>query len=162
MVKENRFREDLYFRLNVVTVILPPLRERLEDLPLLARHFLTRYSVKYNRSIPALTPEDETRLFEYHWPGNIRELQNVIERAMILYNGEDPLIDLPTEGGFNARQFFGDLPSMDEMQRRYIRYAIAKTGGKIGGPAGAAEMLGMKRTTLQKRMKKLNLIVNRQ
>jgi DNA-binding NtrC family response regulator len=156
-VSAGRFREDLYFRLNVVSITLPPLRERLEDLPLLARHFLTHYSVKYNRPVPELTPEDESKLFEYHWPGNIRELQNVIERAMILSTDGDFFFDLPVEKGFSARQFYRDHPSMDELQRRYIRYAIAKTGGKIGGPNGAAEMLGMKRTTLQKRMKKLNI-----
>jgi transcriptional regulator with GAF, ATPase, and Fis domain len=156
-VSAGRFREDLYFRLNVVPLTLPPLRERLEDLPLLARHFLARYSVKYNRPAPELTPEDEAKLFGYHWPGNIRELQNVTERAMILSSDGDLFIDLPAEKGVNTRQFYTDCPTMDEMQRRYIRYAITKTGGKIGGPGGAAEMLGMKRTTLQKRMKKLNL-----
>jgi transcriptional regulator with GAF, ATPase, and Fis domain len=156
-VSAGHFREDLYFRLNVVPITLPPLRERLEDLPLLARHFLGRYSAKYNRPAPELSPEDEKRLFEYHWPGNIRELQNVMERAMILSTDGDLFIDLPAEKGTNTRQFYSDLPTMDEMQRRYIRYAIAKTGGKIGGPGGAAELLGMKRTTLQKRMQKLNL-----
>jgi transcriptional regulator with PAS, ATPase and Fis domain len=156
-VSAGRFREDLYFRLNVVAVTLPPLRERTDDIPLLARHFLKNYSAKYNRPAPELTAEDESRLLGYHWPGNIRELQNVMERAMILSANEDLFIDLPAEKGVNARQFFGDHPSMDEMQRRYIRYAIAQTGGKIGGPAGAAAMLGMKRTTLQKRMKKLSI-----
>lgn len=156
-VSAGRFREDLYFRLNVVPVTLPPLRERPDDLPLLARHFLARYAAKYNRPIPELTSEDEARLFEYHWPGNIRELQNVLERAVILSMDEELVIDLPVEKAFNSRQFFDDFPSMEELQRRYIRFAMEKTGGKVGGPRGTAELLGMKRTTLQKRMNKLGI-----
>jgi len=156
-VSAGRFREDLYFRLNVVPVTLPPLRERMDDLPLLARHFLAKYGAKYNRPAPELMPEDETRLLEYHWPGNIRELQNIIERAVILSRDEDLFIDLPVEKAISTRQFYSDYPSMDELQRRYIRFAVEKTGGKIGGPGGAAELLGIKRTTLQKRMKKLGI-----
>jgi transcriptional regulator of acetoin/glycerol metabolism len=104
-----------------------------------------------------LTPEQEAMLLDYHWPGNIRELQNIIERAIILSIDENLAIDLPHKKAIGIRQLYGDYPSMDELQRRYIRYALEKTGGKIGGPGGTAELLGMKRTTLQKRMKKLDI-----
>jgi len=157
-VSAGRFREDLYFRLNVIPITLPPLRERMDDLPLLARHFLSKYRTKYNRQVQELTSKDEARLREYHWPGNIRELQNIIERAVSLSTEEDLFIDLPVEKAISTRQFYSDYPSMDELQRRYIRFAMEKTGGKIGGPGGTAELLGMKRTTLQKRMKKLGVL----
>jgi transcriptional regulator with GAF, ATPase, and Fis domain len=158
-VSTGRFREDLYYRLNVVPITLPPLRERLEDVPYLARHFLAKYAAKYNRSLIEieLDPEDETRLMGYHWPGNIRELQNIIERAVLLSDGEILELDLPAERKTNLGQFYTDHPSLDELQRRYIKYALEKTGGKVGGPGGAAEFLGMHRTTLQKRMKKLEI-----
>ena len=94
---------------------------------------------------------------EYHWPGNIRELQNIIERAVILSTDEDIFIDVPVEKSISPMQFFRDYPSMDELQRRYIRFAVEKTRGKIAGPGGAAELLGMNRSTLQKRMKKLGI-----
>jgi len=157
-VSAGRFREDLYFRLNVVPIIVPPLRERMDDLPSLARYFLQKYVVKYNRPMLELAPEQESMLMEYHWPGNIRELQNIIERAVILSTDENLVIDLPPKKRIGTRQLYSDYPSMDELQRRYIRYALEKTGGKIGGPGGSAELLGMKRTTLQKRMKKLGIL----
>jgi len=156
-VAAGRFREDLYYRLNVVPITLPPLRERLEDVPALSRHFLAKCAAKYNRPLLNLTPEDESRLMEYHWPGNVRELQNVIERAVILSDTESLNLDLLTEEKADVGQFYTDHPSLDELQRRYIRYAVEKTGGKISGSGGAAEFLRMKRTTLQKRMKKLGL-----
>jgi len=156
-VSAGRFREDLYFRLNVVPITLPPLRERMDDILLLARHFLGKYTAKYNRPMLELTPELEASLLDYHWPGNIRELQNTIERAVILSSDDNLVIDLPAKKAISTRQFFRDHPPMDELQRRYIRYALENTGGKIGGPGGAAELLGMKRTTLRKRMKKLGI-----
>jgi transcriptional regulator with GAF, ATPase, and Fis domain len=152
-----RFREDLFYRLNVVPIFLPPLRERLEDVPLMARHFIVKYAAKYNRPLLDLTPEDEAKLMDYQWPGNVRELQNIIERAVILSTAEDLELDLPSRKNRNLGQFYSDHPSLDELQRRYIRYALEKTEGKIGGLGGAAEFLGIKRTTLQKRMKKLGL-----
>lgn len=156
-VAAGRFREDLYYRLNVVPLTLPPLRDRLEDVPLLSRHFLAKYSAKYNRPLLDLPPEDEARLTSYHWPGNVRELQNIIERAVILSKGEELELQLPMEKRTSAQQFFSDHPSLDELQRRYINYALEKTEGKVGGPDGAAEFLGLKRTTLQKRMKKFGI-----
>ena len=151
------FREDLYFRLNVLPINIPPLRERIEDIPLLARHFMQRYALKHHQPSPKLRPLDESRLKGYHWPGNVRELQNIIERTVLLSDGISLDIMLPTEKLPLEDQFFTDHPSLDELQRRYIQYTLELTGGKISGPGGAAEMLEMKRQTLQKRMKKLGL-----
>jgi transcriptional regulator with GAF, ATPase, and Fis domain len=156
-VAQGNFREDLYYRLNIVPISIPPLRERLEDVPLLARHFLEKYAAKHNRPLPKLTPEDEAKLMDYKWPGNVRELQNTVERAVILSSAGNFELDLPAGKKANSGQFYSDHPSLDEFQRRYIQYVVGKTGGKIGGPYGAAEFLGMKRTTLQKRMRKLGL-----
>lgn len=93
----------------------------------------------------------------YAWPGNIRELQSIIERAVILSSEDGLPLDLPMENIASARQLYQDHPSMDEFQQRYIKYALETTGGKLGGPSGAAQMLGMKRTTLQKRMTRLGM-----
>ncbi|GBC61866.1 sigma-54-dependent Fis family transcriptional re gulator [Desulfonema ishimotonii] len=156
-VAAGRFREDLYYRLNVIPVVLPPLRERIEDVPLLARHFLRRYAVKYNHPDLEMTPTDEAMLLKYNWPGNIRELQNIMERAVLLSDGHRLALNLPEGRSSYSKNPFEDMPSLEEMQRRYIRYVLEKTGGKISGPDGAAERLGMKRTTLYTRMKKLGM-----
>jgi len=156
-VAAGRFREDLYYRLNVVPLTLPPLRERKEDIPLLAGYFLDRYASKYNRAEVRLRPQDKDRLKGYNWPGNVRELENVMERTVLLSTDERLEFKLPTEGKTVPGQFFSDYPTLDEIQRRYIRHVLKKTGGKVGGPAGAAEILGMKRTSLNNRMKRLGL-----
>src|SRR6056297_282345 len=157
-VAAGRFREDLYYRLNVIPITLPPLRDRKEDITLLAGHFLHRFATKYNRQGLELTKEHKAMLSAYNWPGNIRELQNVIERAVLLSRDGCLNLNLPDDKpSSNNRQIFADLPALDEMQRRYIRHVLSHTGGKISGPDGAAEILGMKRTTLHNRMKKLGL-----
>ena len=156
-VAEGRFREDLYYRLNVVPLKVPPLRERGQDIVFLARHFLRRYTRKHNRPDIGLSPQQETEVMAYHWPGNVRELQNVIERAVLL--GEDGSMDLnlPKKSESASSHPFADTPTMEELQRRYISFALEKTSGRIAGPKGAAELLGMKRTTLYTRMKKLGI-----
>jgi transcriptional regulator with GAF, ATPase, and Fis domain/tetratricopeptide (TPR) repeat protein len=156
-VAAGRFREDLYYRLNVIPIELPPLRERGEDILILARHFIERFSLKYNCPGLILTPDHESILTEYNWPGNIRELQNVIERAVLLSTGGTLNLNLPSEKALPEDSQFEDLPSLDEIQRRYIRYVMKKTGGKISGPGGATEILAIKRTSLYNRMKKLGL-----
>ena len=156
-VAAGRFREDLYYRLNVVPISLPPLRERIEDIPLLAGHFLGRYASKYNRPELVLTQEDEGRLQAYDWIGNVRELQNVIERAVILSTGSRLELDLPVTRRSSSEHPFADLPTLDELERRYISFVVEKTGGRIGGPDGAAQLLGMKRTSLNSRMKRLGI-----
>jgi transcriptional regulator with GAF, ATPase, and Fis domain/tetratricopeptide (TPR) repeat protein len=160
LVKEvaaGRFREDLFYRLNVIPMTLPALRDRREDIPLLAQHFLQRFSLKYNRQGIKLSPEDENLLKNYDWPGNIRELQNVIERAALLSTDGKIHLDFPAATSASAKHPFDDLPDLDQIQRRYIRYVLDKTGGKMSGPGGAAELLGMKRTSLYNRMKKLGM-----
>ena len=155
-VASGRFREDLYFRINVLPVTIPPLRERLEDVPLLARLFLNRLGTKNNHPLLELTPEDELRLMNYQWPGNVRELRNIIERAVILSEQGNLELDIPAQK-VAVDQFYSDYPTLDEVQRRFIKHTVEKTGGKIGGTGGAAELLGIKRTTLLKRMKKLGV-----
>lgn len=156
-VAAGRFREDLYYRINVVPLTLIPLRERKEDVPLLARHFLTQYASKYNRPALKLTLEEEAVLMNYHWPGNIRELMNIIERSVLLSQSDRLELQLPEESAISSSQLIADAPTLDELQRRYIKYILKKTNGKISGPGGAAVMLGMKRSTLYNRMKKLRI-----
>ncbi len=152
-----RFRKDLYYRLNVVPITVPPLRERTDDVVLLARHYVNRYSVRYNRPEVTLAPGDEARLQEYDWPGNVRELQNVIERAVLLAEGKMLALDLPSSKQPSVGDPFADLPTLDEIQRRYIRYVLANTNGRISGEKGAAKVLGVKRSSLYSRMAKLGL-----
>jgi transcriptional regulator with GAF, ATPase, and Fis domain len=156
-VRAGRFREDLYYRLNVVPFRIPSLSERSEDIPLLANHFLAKYSRKYHRANLMLDPETEVLLKKYTWPGNIRELENIIERSVLLSSGNHLEIDLPIAGKKQSNDSFADRPTIDELQERYIYYILDKTGGKISGPGGAAEILGLKRTTLIARMKKLGM-----
>ena len=156
-VAAGRFREDLYYRLNVISITLPALRDRNEDVPFLARHFLSLYAARHNQQVPGLSREDEEILLAYSWPGNIRELKNVMERAVLLSTKDRLEISLPVKSSLTATHCFSDFPSLDEMQRRYIRYVMEKTDGKISGPGGAAELLKMKRTSLYKRMDKLGL-----
>ncbi len=156
-VARGRFRRDLYYRLNVVPLEIPPLRERGRDVVLLARHFAALYAKKFGRPQPVFTKAEEAELTAYDWPGNVRELRNVIERAVLLSHGERPALNLPAGTGTGRNHTFEDCPTMDELQRRYIRYVIERTGGRISGRGGAAEVLGMDRSTLYHRMKKLGL-----
>ncbi len=156
-VAAGRFREDLYYRLNVIPITLPPLRKRAEDILLLAGHFLNRFAVKYNREPLDLSPEDQNLLASYPWPGNIRELQNVMERAVLLASDGRLHLDLPAGQSASPRSYFTDLPTLDDLQRQYIQYVLEKTGGKMSGADSAAQILGMKRTSLYNRMKKLGM-----
>jgi transcriptional regulator with GAF, ATPase, and Fis domain len=157
-VEKGNFREDLYYRLCVVPFIVPPLRERGDDVILLAEKFLAQYARKYNRSIPSLSAEQKNILKSYNWPGNVRELRNVVERSVIL-SGPDKLqlaiTSAPKTESLST--LFSDRPTLDELQRRYISQVMEETGGKLAGPSGAAMILGIKRSTLQHRMKKLGL-----
>ncbi|MBI4766855.1 MAG: sigma-54-dependent Fis family transcriptional regulator, partial [Deltaproteobacteria bacterium] len=163
-VESGNFREDLYYRLSVVPLIVPPLRERGNDSILLAQYLLVRYATIYKKPVPELSVEEKTSLKAYPWPGNIRELKNVIERSMIMFDGERldltiPMAPRKSEDPLSApAASFADKPAMDELQRRYINYILQETRGKISGPQGAAKILGMKRSTLYTRMKKLGLL----
>ena len=163
-----RFREDLYFRLNVFPIESVPLRERPEDIPLLASHFLQRVSRKLNVRDVRLTQADIRRLQAYHWPGNVRELGNIIERAVIASRDGRLRIDLPDPDGFRpapppaptASAASANLVTEDERRRRdreMIIQALGAAGGKVFGAGGAAELLGVKPTTLASRMKRLGI-----
>lgn len=156
-VSAGRFREDLYYRLNVVPFRVLSLKERADDIPLLAKHFLIKYSLKYHRSGLRIDPETEAMLIKYNWPGNIRELENIIERAVLLSSGDKLDVSLTIADKTKNYDFFSDHPTVDELQKRYIHYILSITDGKISGPGGASEILGLKRTTLLARLKKLGL-----
>ncbi|MBN1381347.1 MAG: sigma-54-dependent Fis family transcriptional regulator [Deltaproteobacteria bacterium] len=156
-VAKGNFRQDLFYRLNVISFTIPPLRERGQDVILLANHFLNHFRHKYGSKEYILPPEEEARLIAYRWPGNVRELRNVIERFVLLSTDERLESLIPDVSNSFLMDSFTDTPTMNELQRRYIRFLMEKTGGKIGGPGGVAELLGMNRTTLYTRMKKLGL-----
>jgi formate hydrogenlyase transcriptional activator len=167
MVHEQKFRSDLYYRLNVFPVRVPALRERPEDIPMLVRHFVQQFSRRMNKSIDTIPSETMTTLVRYHWPGNIRELQNVIERAVILSTG--PVLKVPTEelrprtdAPLVSNHANGNLQAaLDDAERQEIVAALEKTKWKVAGPHGAAVLLGMHRSTLQSRMQKLGVRVSR-
>ncbi|MCB9377431.1 MAG: sigma 54-interacting transcriptional regulator [Holophagales bacterium] len=161
-VEERRFRSDLYFRLNVFPIRVPPLRERREDVPLLTWAFVERLQGSIGKRILRIRDRDLDALRAYDWPGNVRELQNVVERALILSPGETLAIaeafhPSPTAGpaGSSATADAGDR--FDELARRHIGAVIDDCGGKISGPGGAAERLGLHPNTLRSRMKKLGI-----
>ena len=156
-VEQGRFRQDLYYRLNVIHLVLPPLRERGDDIIMLARHFLDHYCTKYGFRRLSFSRQDEDTLSAYSWPGNVRELKNVIERAVILSGGDRPALDIRGDAQAARQDFLSGDPSLDEVQRRYIENVLKKTNGRIDGPGGAAKILGMKRSTLYSRMYKLGL-----
>ena len=167
-VAEERFRADLYYRLNVFPIVLPPLRQRPDDIPRLARHFAMLYASKMGRAIGALAPDVLQRLAAYPWPGNVRELQNVIERAVILSSrGRLELDELTgaTPGGATpgpaaataAENAGGPARSLEAVERDHILSVLERTGWRVSGQRGAAALLGLKRTTLEARMKKLGI-----
>jgi formate hydrogenlyase transcriptional activator len=160
MAESNQFRSDLYYRLNVFPITVPPLRERREDIPLLAMHFTREYARRLGKNILSIPSDAVETLVRYHWPGNIRELQNLIERSVILTNGETlriPLQELETNGLPATETPSAALGTMEEVERQTILRALLEANGVVGGPKGAAAKLGMKRTTLLYRMDKLGI-----
>jgi transcriptional regulator with PAS, ATPase and Fis domain len=156
-IKAGRFREDLYYRLNVLEITIPPLRKRKDDILPLAAHYLYFYTKKYNRPLLRFTPDQESALLTYHWPGNVRELKNIIERAVIVAENNSLELSFSIQPTSSETDPFHDLPTLDEIQCRYIRYILERTKGRVGGPEGAARILGMKRTSVNSRIKKLGL-----
>jgi len=159
-VNAGRFRADLFYRLNVFPIRVPPLRERRSDIPLLVRHFLAHFQRRLAKSFEAVTPESMDRLQAYSWPGNIRELQNVIERACVLSRG--PVVEVRDALGPAARGSLLPSPdetlgTLDEIDRRHIRRVLEATEGVISGPNGAAKILGLHPNTLRSRMERLGL-----
>jgi formate hydrogenlyase transcriptional activator len=156
MVDEGKFRSDLYYRLHVFPLTVPPLRERREDIPLLIRYFTQKHARRMNRPIQSIPTAAIEALTNYEWPGNIRELQNLIERSVILSSGSVlqlavPEITKPVSPSFRR-------PRLEETaERERILRALSESDGKVAGPNGAAARLGLRRTTLKSRMKKLNI-----
>ena len=156
MVAEQKFREDLYYRLDVFPVSVPPLRERREDIPLLVRYFVQQFARRSDKKIETVPAEAMEAFVRWPWPGNIRELQNVIERAVILSPG--PHLQVPLSEFTTQVQTDGAaIGSLANAEKEHIVRAIRESRGVIGGPLGAATLLGMKRTTLQARMRKLGI-----
>ena len=173
MVEERTFRSDLFYRLNVFPVRVPSLRERPEDIPLLVRHFAEQFARRMNKRIETISSETLTQMRRYHWPGNIRELQNVIERAVIL--SASPVLNVPLSeiqsrasvAPIDGNRNFGKKPEswagnpirdvLEETERKHILNVLSQTNWVVAGPNGAAVRLGMKRSTLQLRMRKLGL-----
>jgi formate hydrogenlyase transcriptional activator len=155
-VAERNFRSDLFYRLNVFPIRMPSLRERPDDIPLLVRHFVRRYASRMDRVIETIPAEAMQALVHWEWPGNVRELENVIERSVILSTGKIlrvPLSELVAErrGGHTESR------TLETAEREHIIRVLRECGGLVAGPAGAAQRLGLKRTTLQSKMQRLNI-----
>ena len=177
LVADREFRSDLYYRLNVFPIQIPPLRERREDVPLLVRYFVQNFSRRLNKTVEYVPAEAMDALVNYSWPGNIRELENLVERAVFLSPGKElrvplsefkqaalPVGDAASDGSGFILQIPGSgsatstpVATLEEAERQHILRALRQTKWRIAGPQGAAAMLGMKRTTLQARMRKLNI-----
>jgi len=159
MVADNQFRADLYYRLHVFPVCVPPLRERREDIALLTRYFVQKHAHRMTRSIDSIPAAVLRALENYDWPGNIRELQNVLERSVILTTGSVLQLALPELIGKSGpvASKAGSPPESQNDERERILKALADAKGQVGGPDGAAARLGLKRTTLQSRMRKYNI-----
>jgi formate hydrogenlyase transcriptional activator len=156
MTNRGEFRSDLYYRLNVFPVLLPPLRDRHEDIPALVAHFVDIYARRMSRQIEHIPPSTMSALTAYPWPGNIRELQNLIERAVILSNDgvlPNPLPTGPTQVVASSE----GATTLKDSERTLILKTLAEVGWVIGGPKGAAAKLGLKRTTLIHKMQKLGI-----
>jgi len=157
MVKENRFRQDLLYRINTIEIEIPPLRERFEDIPLLAQHFLKHYAAKYEKVVSKISEGAMARMHKHTWPGNIRELQHAIERAVILSNS---IVLQPEDFNFssNGQKEDGQLAleqyNLEEVEKLLIRKVLKKYNGNI---TAAATELGLTRSSLYRRLEKYGL-----
>ncbi|MHB1193403.1 MAG: sigma-54-dependent transcriptional regulator [Longimicrobiales bacterium] len=150
LLEENRFREDLYYRLRVVEVFLPPLRERIEDIPLLARHFVRTAAAEFHRTVPTLSDEAITAFLQHDWPGNVRELENCITRAVVLATG-DVIRGEHLALGERTEGTAGPFPTLDEMEAEHLARALAFTGGN---KTRAAEVMGISKPRLYRMIEK--------
>jgi len=167
LVAERKFRSDLFYRLNVFPIQIPPLRDRREDIPLLVRYFVQKFSLRLNKIVQYVPTEAMDALVSYSWPGNIRELENLLERAVILSPGKElrvPLSELRNAHSVIAAEEVppavspsAPVATLEEAERQHILRALRQTQWRIAGPRGAATLLGMKRTTLQARIRKLGI-----
>ncbi len=156
-VRQGRFRDDLYFRLNVIPIHVPPLRQRKEDISELVDYFVSKHGPRMNRQIKSVDPKALERLMRYDWPGNVRELENVVERGLVLGRGQVLRFDGQLLGESPPSSRESEFAPMEEYQRRYILRVLAHTDGLVSGARGAARILSMKPTTLRSRMKKLGI-----
>lgn len=159
-IQEGLFREDLYYRLNVIPVTLPPLRSRKEDIPLLAQHFLDKHAAANNSPVRGFTPVALHLLMERPWPGNVRELENLVERMVVM--SRKPLldgVDIPAVETTPVEDFYGnliqDLPSLEQLEKRYIEFVLVKTGGKKDK---ASQVLGINRRTLYRKEREYGFV----
>jgi formate hydrogenlyase transcriptional activator len=160
MIREKRFRSDLYYRLNIFPISLPPLRERREDIPLLVRHFVRQFAQRMNKTIDAIPSESMQELTRYPWPGNIRELQNVIERSVVVsHNG-----NLSVKKSWLSYASFQTEPATEPLfrtaateDRGIVRAALAEARGRVSGPLGAAAKLGIPPSTLESKIRAMNI-----
>jgi formate hydrogenlyase transcriptional activator len=157
MVEEQRFRSDLYYRLKVFPVTVPPLRDRVEDIPLLVRHFAQKFAQRMKKRIETIPSEAMQALQAYDWRGNVRELENFIERAVILTQGQALFVSLAELKRQPGHVVNSGTTTLEQAEREHILKALRESEWIIGGPAGAAAKLGMKRTTLQSKMQKLGI-----
>jgi formate hydrogenlyase transcriptional activator len=160
MILERQFRSDLYYRLNVFPISIPPLRDRPEDIPLLVRHFAQQFARRMNKTIDAISFETMEALTRYSWPGNIRELQNVIERAVVIYQKGN----LSVKKSWLSRECFHAEPAKQSLYRRsaiedreLIGAALAEARGRVSGPSGAAAKLGIPASTLESKIRSMNI-----
>jgi formate hydrogenlyase transcriptional activator len=159
LVDEKKFRSDLYYRLNVFPINVPPLRERPEDIPLLVNFFANKFAKQMKRPIESVPKETMAALINYSWPGNIRELENLVERGVILSRGsrlEIPLAELKQSARNSTSQTNGST-TLESVEREHILRVLSESKWVIGGPAGAAARLGVNRTTLNHRLRKLGI-----
>jgi transcriptional regulator with GAF, ATPase, and Fis domain len=164
LVTEGKFRADLFYRINVFPISLPPLRERPEDIVLLAHYFTQKFRTRLKKQITAIDARALARLRDYGWPGNVRELAHLIERAVLLADGEVLTVDVPLNSGEHAAAAGHEnvmarpFTTLQALERAYIADVLRHTQGQIAGPGGAAEILGIPASTLRHRLKKLGLL----
>jgi two-component system, NtrC family, response regulator HydG len=160
-IKNGTFREDLYYRLSVIPIVIPPLRHRREDIPLLADHFLKKYSAANRSLVKGFAQDAVARMMSMPWEGNVRELENVIERAVVLARGDTiEAKDLPSAGEGNVESFFettqsGTMPTLEEIEKRYFKFVLDKTGGR---KEKAAQILGVNRRTLYRKEREYGFV----
>lgn len=162
-IKNGTFREDLYYRLSVIPIVIPPLRHRREDIPLLAEHFLKKYCSANRSQLKSFSQDAMAQLIGMQWEGNVRELENIVERIVVLAPGNlIEIKDLPSAGEGNIESFFetnqsGALPTLEEIEKRYFKFILDKTGGR---KEKAAQILGVNRRTLYRKEREFGFVLD--
>jgi formate hydrogenlyase transcriptional activator len=157
LVEDQKFRSDLYYRLNVFPITVPPLRERPQDIPLLVRHFVQKFALQMKKRIDMIPVETMKALQTYPWPGNVRELENFVERSVILTQGHDLVVSLSDLRRTPTVSVTSGTANLEQVEREHILHVLKETNWVLAGASGAATKLGMKRTTLWSKMKKLGI-----